>query len=156
VTTSGAIRRRLSGTIRVALPPTEAFRLFTPRGEQDWVAGWLPQFPDPTTDDTRPGTVFLTEADQVTTTWVVLDRHPGRSVSYARVTPGSRAGTVTVTLEEAPDIHHSVVTVTYDLTALTDAAKADLDDFADDYPAFLSSWQEAIAGWLTGSRQTES
>ncbi|HEU0041613.1 MAG TPA: SRPBCC family protein [Jiangellaceae bacterium] len=142
------MRRRVSGTLQVALPPAEAFRLFTPRGEEDWVAGWRPQFPDPTTDDTRPGTVFLTDADGVTTTWVVLDRRPGHSVSYARVTE-SRAGTVTVTLERAPDPHVSMVTVTYDITALTDAAKADLDEFADGYPAFLRSWQDAIEVWLS-------
>ncbi|MGH8827124.1 MAG: hypothetical protein ACRDVZ_05855, partial [Jiangellaceae bacterium] len=82
-------------------------------------------------------------------TWVVLERQPGRSVSYARVTPGSRAGTVTVTLDQAPDIHNSIVTVTYDLTALTDTAKAGVDEFADDYPAFLRSWQDAIEAWLS-------
>ena len=27
---------RLTGQLRVDLPPQDAFRLFTPRGEQDW------------------------------------------------------------------------------------------------------------------------
>jgi hypothetical protein len=39
--------RRLTGRIQVPLPPEEAFRLFTPRGEQDWVHGWRPHFPAP-------------------------------------------------------------------------------------------------------------
>jgi hypothetical protein len=142
-------RRRLTGTLRVALPPAEAFRLFTPYGERDWVDGWDPHFPEPTTDDTSPGTVFETRAEGETTTWIVLHRTPGRSVSYARVTPGTRAGTVTVTLAPAPDRpDHSDVTVTYDLTALTDEAKPDLDAFANGYPAFLRSWQDAIAAQM--------
>jgi hypothetical protein len=52
--------RKLTGRIQVPLTPAEAFRLFTPRGEQDWAHGWHPSFPVPTPDDTEPGTVFET------------------------------------------------------------------------------------------------
>ena len=34
--------RRLTGRLHVALPPERAFRLFTARGEEDWVEGWRP------------------------------------------------------------------------------------------------------------------
>ncbi|GAB2855621.1 hypothetical protein GCM10027176_67730 [Actinoallomurus bryophytorum] len=139
---------RLSGRIRVGLPPDEALRLFTPRGERDWVAGWSPRFPVPTTDDGAPGTVFETEAHGATTTWLVLARQPGRHISYARVTPRDRAGTVTVTVHGSGG--HSEVEVTYALTALSDAAAGGLQDFADGYPAFLRSWQDAIEAWLSG------
>ena len=94
--------RRLSGRIRVRLPPAEAFRLFTPRGEQDWAHGWHPRFPAPAPDDTEPGTVFETSAHGQHTIWLVTDRHPGKRISYARVTPGDQAGTVSVTLRIAP------------------------------------------------------
>lgn len=137
-----SVRHRLEGRITVALPPAEAFELFTPRGEERWVEGWSPRFPVPATDDTAPGTVFET-AHGEPTTWVVLDREPGRRVSYARVTPGSRAGTVTVTLDEDGD-GHTTVQVVYDLTALNPDAAGDLRRFAAGYPAFLDSWQEAI------------
>jgi hypothetical protein len=147
--TTSSVRHRLTGTLRVALPPTEAFHLFTPRGERNWVDGWDPRFLDPTADDTEPGTVFQTHAHGETTTWIVLDRRPGRGMAYARVTPGARAGTVTVTLDQAPDsTHHSNVTVTYDLTALTQTARPDLEQFASRYRAFLLSWQDAITAWL--------
>jgi hypothetical protein len=103
------LRRRLTGRIRVALPPREAFRLFTPRGEQDWVHGWHPHFPAPAPDDTEPGTV-------------------------------------TVSLSAAGQ--HSEVEVTYELTALTGPAADELQEFADGYPAYLQSWQDAITAWL--------
>ncbi|MEV7806837.1 hypothetical protein AB0O28_28195 [Microbispora sp. NPDC088329] len=144
---SAGPRRRLAGRLRVALPPAEAFRLFTPYGERDWVEGWEPRFPERVTDDTEPGTVFRTHADGAATTWIVLHREPGRSVSYARLREGVHAGTVGVTLAAA-ERGHSDVTVTYDLTALTAEAEADLAAFAAGYPAFLRSWEGAIAAHL--------
>ncbi len=145
-------RRRLTGRIEVALPPGEAFRLFTPRGEQDWAHGWDPQFPAPAPDDTEPGTVFETSAHGQHTIWLVTGREAGKRMCYARVTPGEQAGTVTVTLSAAgqrgPVGQHSEVEVTYELTALTGTAEHGLTEFADGYPAYLQSWQDAIATWL--------
>jgi hypothetical protein len=140
--------RRLIGRIQVGLSPGEAFRLFTPRGEQDWVTGWEPRFPAPAADDTQPGTVFETGAHGQTTIWLVLDRQWGKRISYARVTPGDRAGTVTIVVSSTG--RHSEVEVTYELTALTDAARPRLREFADNYPAYLESWQDAISARLRG------
>jgi hypothetical protein len=142
--------QRLTGHIQVDLPPAEAFRLFTPRGEQHWAHGWLPRFPAPAPDDSEPGTVFETEAHGQRTIWLVTDRQPGKLISYARVTPGAQAGAVTVSINGAGD--HSEVEVTYLLTALTPAADHKLHDFADAYPAFLASWQDAISSWLHDRR----
>lgn len=142
------VPRRLIGRIQVGLPTDEAFRLFTPRGEQDWVTGWKPRFPAPAPDDTQPGTVFETNAHGQTTIWLVLDRQWGKRISYARVTPGDQAGTVTIVV--SPTGRHSEVEVTYELTALTGAASSRLREFADNYPAYLRSWQDAISARLRG------
>jgi hypothetical protein len=138
--------RRLTGRIRVPLPPAEAFRLFTPRGEQDWAHGWHPRFPAPAPDDTQPGTVFETSAHGQHTIWLVTDRQPGKRISYARVTPGDRAGSVSVVISAAGD--DSEVEVTYQLTALTNLADHKLSEFADGYPAYLQSWEDDITAWL--------
>jgi acetolactate synthase regulatory subunit len=139
-------RQRLTGRIQVDLPPAEAFRLFTPRGEQEWAHGWQPSFPAPAPDDTEPGTVFETAAHGQRTIWLVTDREPGKRICYARVTPGHQAGSVAVTI--SADGHRSEVEVTYQLTALTDVAGEKLREFAANYPAYLHSWQEAIATLL--------
>ena len=139
-------QQRLTSRIQVDLPPDEAFRLFTPRGEQDWVHGWQPRFPAPTPDDTEPGTVFETHANGQHTIWVVTSREPGKRISYARVTPGEQAGIVTVTITDAGG--HSEAEVTYQLTALTGPAARKLREFADGYPAYLQSWQDAITAWI--------
>jgi Polyketide cyclase / dehydrase and lipid transport len=143
------VHRRLTGTLEVALPPAEAFGLFTPRGEQDWVDGWRPHFPADPVDDTEPGTVFETHAHD-DATWIVIARETGRRISYARVTPGVRAGTVSVELE--PTGGGSRVTVGYEMTALSDQGRAELDRFAETYPDFLRSWEAAIETWLAAQR----
>lgn len=142
-------RQRLTGRITVELPPGEAFRLFTARGEQDWAHGWHPRFPAPVVDDAEPGTVFETDAHGQHTIWLVTDCEPGKRISYARLTPGHQAGSVTVIL--SPSNGHSEVEVSYDLTALIPAAAPELAEFADGYPAYLQSWQAAITECLTGT-----
>jgi hypothetical protein len=139
-------QQRLTGRVQVALPPAEAFRLFTPRGEEVWAEGWHPTFPSPAPDDTEPGTVFETNAHGRPTIWLVTDRQPGTRISYARVTPGHQAGTVTVIVR--PDGRHSEAEVTYQLTALADSEADKLREFADGYPAYLRSWEDAIAAWI--------
>lgn len=135
----------LTGRFEVALPPEEAFTLFTPRGEERWVKGWQPHFPVPAEDDTAPGTVFETAGHgHEVTTWIVVDCERGSRISYARLTPGSRAGTVTVTVEGDPG-GRSSVQVTYALTALSPEGALELKTFATGYQAFLESWREAIA-----------
>ena len=137
-------QHRLVGRISLALPPSEAFVLFTPRGEERWAPGWQPRFPAPTEDDAAPGTVFETAACGEQTIWVVLDREPGRRMSYARVTPGSRAGTVSVMLDDRDD-GGSAVEVTYILTALSPDGDRLLEEFAAGYPDLLKSWESAIS-----------
>jgi polyketide cyclase/dehydrase/lipid transport protein len=133
----------LVGNLHVSLPVREAFRLFTARGEREWVDGWDPSFPDHVEDDASVGTVFVTAAGGHHATWVVVDRDGDRRIRYARVVTGRDAGTVEVEL--APDGDGSAVTVTYQLTALTVAGKGWLDKFVDGYPEFMKSWETALA-----------
>lgn len=79
------MRRHLAGEIWVPLAPEEAFRLFTPRGEQEWTADWDPQFPAPQPDVSEPGTIFLTDAHGRRATWVVTDRREPTRIRYAIV-----------------------------------------------------------------------
>lgn len=135
--------RRLVGRLGVPLAPAEAFDLFTPLGEREWIHGWEPHFPHGAHDDTEPGTVFETEAHGARTTWVVVARDRPRRISYARVAPGDRAGTVTVRVEPAGGF--AEVEVEYALTALAPSSEAALAEFADGYAAYLTEWERAIA-----------
>ena len=140
------MRHRLSERIRVALPAEEAFQLFTPRGEREWAQEWNPTFPVPTDDDSEPGTVFQVDAHGRRGTWLVTEREWGRRIAYAQVVPDQRAGSITVTLDAIEG--ESEVEVVYELTPLSEVGKRDLEQFAENYGAFLRSWQDEIATCL--------
>jgi hypothetical protein len=120
-------------------------RLFTPEGERGWAAGWDPSYPAPAEDDSEPGTVFQTRHGAHPGTWIVASREPGRSIRYARVIAGQDAGTVSVTLDSSDPASGTQVTVSYDLTALSDPGAAHLAQFEAGYPGFLTHWEQAIA-----------
>jgi hypothetical protein len=147
-------RVRLTGTIRVPLPPTDAIALFTPTGERAWAPGWNPQFPAPVLDDTEPGTVFQTDHAGRRSTWTVTRCDPATTIAYATTTPGDRAGLVTVACAPG-EADTTIATVSYDLTALTPEANADLDRFAAHYPSFLDHWQQAITHATTALPATK-
>lgn len=136
-------RVRCAGTVRLPAGIAAPLDLFTPEGERAWAAGWDPSYPAPADADREPGTVFLTSHGQHPGTWIVASREPGRSVRYARVIEGQDAGTVTVTLDS-----ETQVTVSYDLTALSEPGAAHLAQFAADYPQFLAHWEKAISAAL--------
>jgi len=134
---------RLSGTVEVALPLEEAFSLFTPSGERKWAPGWNPRFPSSTADETEPGTVFQTSHGGRESVWIVVRCEPGRSIEYATATPGQRCGLVAVACQVSGEA--TTATISYDLTALSGEADAELDAFAADYPSFLGHWERSIA-----------
>ena len=144
-------RARLTGTIEVALPPEQAFSLFTPSGERSWVDGWDPEFPSPSHDETEPGSVFTTEHGGRRTTWTGVRREWFAAIAYTSVTPGERAGLVSVTL--SPAGAGTTVTVSYDLTALTPQANPALRAFAAHFHPFLDGWQDAISRSLAGNQR---
>lgn len=145
---SARIRRRLRlrGTVAVRLSPAEAFELFTPSGERRWAHGWDPSFPASVADETEIGTVFATDSHGPLT-WVVVGRERGRSITYALVAPGVRAGTVEVVCGDDGSGATNAI-VTYDMTALSEAGELWLAEFAAGYEAYLDHWGQAIAGVL--------
>lgn len=132
------------GTLRVGLPLAEALPLFTAEGERRWVPGWQPRYPAPVTDDTAPGTVWLTESEHGLTHWVVAERSAS-GYTYARTVPGFTAGTVRIDARGDGDATH--VTVTYRLTALRPEAEAYLDEFAAQFEQMLGEWHRLIEAW---------
>jgi hypothetical protein len=133
------------GIVRVALPPERALGYFTPEGERVWAPEWNPIYPAASEDDTAVNVVFVTGGHGHDTVWVVVDSSD-RAMRYAQVVPGVRAGTVNV--QCLPDGQATRAEITYDLTALTHAAQAALQHFADGYDDFLREWERLIAAAL--------
>jgi hypothetical protein len=135
-----------TGSFTLPLPPEQALPLFTPEGERPWAgADWDPVYavPEAVEDDSAPGTVFTTESTGGAATWIVLERRPD-GMSYARVVPGSIAGTIAVTCRAAESAGETEVTVTYDTTSLSAEGAAFVEELSRGYDAFLASWREEI------------
>jgi hypothetical protein len=134
------------GDVQVPVSVDDALRLFTPRGEREWAHGWEPAFPGGDADDSAPGTVFTTHADDGgQAIWVVAHRTE-RSIRYARAIPGRWAGTIEVRCEPAGS--QTRAHVTYDLTVLDDAERPRLGEFAAGYAGYMAEWEHELAAAL--------
>lgn len=138
-----------SASFLLDMPPAEALSLFTPEGERAWAPGWDPRYLSPPDGRTEEGMAFTTGEGAEATLWL-MTRHDvaARQVQYARVTPASRMGTVTVTCADAGPAR-TEVTVRYVLTALNEAGNEFLGDLDEaKYRTFIASWETAIRGCL--------
>ena len=127
-----------TGTLHVDATPEHAFQLFTAPGEKLWVDGW-----DPVVlrggDGRSKGSVFVTDVGADTAYWVVVNYDVAAlHARYARIAPGTRAGTVEVFARD-DGAGATEVSVTYELTALTDAGNEQLADF-DVYFVYGMHW----------------
>ncbi len=133
-----------TGRLRVDAPPEHAFPLFTAPGERLWVDGWDPEVLSGG-DGRAKGAVFVTRVGGDPAYWVVVDYDvDALHARYARIAPGTRAGTVEVTVR--PDgAGGSEVEVTYELTALTAEGNEELAAFdAHAYAGMLADWERMI------------
>jgi MOSC domain-containing protein YiiM len=133
-----------SGTLRVAAPMARAFPFFTPDGERLWVPGFDPQYLHPLSGEQGVGAIFTTAHGGEDTLWMVLRFSPSEGVAeYARVTPGSRGGTVHVALEPV-DAVTTQATITYDLASTSEAGDEKLRAFTAAYAEMLADWERKI------------
>ena len=131
-----------TGTVHVEAPAAKAFELFTGPGEELWIEDWDPIVLSG--DGLEAGTVFLTDIGE-STVWIVVDfDREARHARYARVAPRTRAGTVDVKVGAVGE-NESVVTVRYELTALSEDGNRILEAFDEDaYAAMMTMWEQMI------------
>lgn len=136
-----------NGVITVELPFDEALELFTPEGERQWVDDWDPEYLYRAGGGDEIDTVFRTTHGGEETLWIVLehDRENG-TVSYSRITPGSRLGTVAVSVDRI-DERTCWVDVSYELTGISEAGNKVLEEQFTPraYREMLDEWQRRIA-----------
>jgi hypothetical protein len=143
---TGAVHVERSGVLRVRLPAVRAFAFFTPEGERAWVPGWEPEYLHPPFPSTSPGpgTVFRTRHDGQENLWVVTAFDESGAIDYARLTAGSRVGSVHVRLRAAGD-DACDVEITYRLTSLSlDGDRLLAAMSADAFEAMLRQWEATI------------
>ncbi|MGQ0648240.1 MAG: SRPBCC family protein [Gemmatimonadaceae bacterium] len=145
-----------SGDFVLNLPCSEAFSLFSPEGERQWVDGWAPEYLHPAGPSTAPGTVFHTRQGGEETLWLVLRYDVVESVAeYVRVTMGSRLATVRVHCRPASE-GATRVTVAYAMTAIAPAGHAHLAALdAELFGGMLRKWREAIERAIPAAASSE-
>ena len=136
------MRVQLTGSFALPAPLTEVMPLFTAEGERAWAPGWEPVYPDSSAHEL--GQVWTTSG-HTETTWITVQADPS-CVRYARVAHGDSAGIVTVSY--APDAAGTLVTVSYDLTALSAASEQRLAQFASSYDEMMEDWRQHTAAAL--------
>jgi hypothetical protein len=142
------------GTLTVELGFEETLDLFTPEGERRWIEDWRPEYLFRAGGGDEIDTVFRTRHGGEETLWIVLDHDKEEgSAAYSRITPGSRLGTVTVSVEGI-DEASCWVEVCYEMTGLSPAGNAVLKALdARAFRAMLDDWEARIAALTTSARR---
>ena len=138
-----------SATLTVMASKATTLALFTPEGERAWVPDWNPEYLFSRDGGNGVDTAFRTTHGGEETLWMVLshDLDDG-SVGYARITPGSRMGTVMVDVEPI-DATSCWVEVTYEMTALSQAGNAVLRASTPEaFGRMIADWERDIARHL--------
>jgi hypothetical protein len=152
------VRAVCEGHFILPLPAPAAVPLFTPGGERRWAgSSWNPTYAisEAAADGSATGTVFTTESDGGTATWIVLDRRSD-GMSYARVAPGRIAGTIDVRCSDEASAQETRVSVRYDVTSLGPEGVQFVQEFEAGYDAFLDEWRREILAALAVERDSAS
>lgn len=139
------MRRDYSHEIIVDRPITEAFALFTPKGEEAWVPGWEPTYLRPDTGETCEEMIFATGEDEEKTFWACLKWQPENwHVRYLRLTPASRVSFVDVRCQPEGD-DRTRVRVVYQMQALTSSGRSYLSDLSESaFAGMIDEWSNLI------------
>lgn len=139
----------LRGDFTLPTPPEDAFPLFSPEGERDWVPGWDPELLHPPGATWERGLLFRTQEERGEAVWIVtaLDRRE-RRVEYHRVESGRYVARIRVACDVA-DGGGTRVGVSYGFVGLSDVGNRDIAGMSD--AAFadkLGRWESWIRARL--------
>ena len=134
-------------------PPERVFPLLCPVREADWVEGWDPALVATGSGVAEQDCVFTTDDGLTTAVWMITCYDPvARYLEFVKITPGVTAGKIEIQLRPQQD--GTEAEITYSHTALSDAGRAFVDDFTEDfYRDFMKKWEAALDHYLlTGEK----
>lgn len=137
--------KRFSHEITVARPADEALLLFTPKGEEQWVPGWAPDYIEPASGETVQEMTFRTGEGDETTYWTCLQWQPqGGHVRYLRLTPVSRLAFVDVQCNPIGQ-SRTRVRVSYEYQSLGKKGEDYINSLdSTSYACMIGEWAELI------------
>jgi hypothetical protein len=131
--------------IALDMAVSDAFPLFTPKGEEGWVPGWRPTYIEPADGETAVEMLFKTGTGEETTFWTCLAYEPQRyHARYLRITPASRIAFVDVRCR-ASGPKSCIATVSYSLVPLNEAGRAHVETMSPDaFARMIEDWGRLI------------
>ena len=129
-----------------------AWPLFGAEGERAWAPGWDPAFMWPAEPGDREGMVFKIRHGLGTAIWVntAFDALAGR-IQYVYVIP--EVVVTVISLQLSPLGEATQVAVTYERTALSEAASHQVATLAESDKTAGEEWSRLIDGHLRARRQ---
>lgn len=146
------MRQEFSHEVAIPLPVSEAFPLFTPKGEEAWVPGWSPTYLWPASGETCEEMLFMTGEGLDLTLWTCLQWQPDVwHVRYQRTTPGSRVAFVDVRCRPTTP-ETTAVRVSYAYVPLSEAGRSFVSSQTpESHAAMVAKWKELIVANVSGA-----
>ena len=140
-------REQFSFVVRAQL--AAAWRLFGAEGERAWAPSWDPAFIWPQEPVDQEGMVFKIAHTLGTATWVNTGFDPlSNRIQYVYVIPEVVATVISLRLRSLGEA--TQVAVTYERTALSEAAIGRVRELAESDPAAGEEWSRQIEMYLHG------
>jgi len=148
--TSEAKQVRCAGGFELPCGADEAFPLFSPEGERDWIKTWNPRAVFPGTIEFCRDTVFREGTVSEEAVWTIVDVDwSSHRAEYVRIA-ASHAAHIVVKIE-AGGVDCCRVAVSYTITTLDAGAEHLLEAFSETaYATRMNNWERQIGEFLAG------
>ncbi|KLN63985.1 MULTISPECIES: hypothetical protein [Vibrio] len=145
------IEETRTSTFEIPLPKEEAFYLFTPIGEKNWVPPFNPAFYGGKEEPKR-GRVFSTLLDGQFIVWQITDYDPeNNEIAYSRFIPERDVTLLTVDVDQLSG-QKSLATVTYYYTSTSEAGDEYVQKMAHNFDDYILEWKKAVDKYLESGR----
>jgi hypothetical protein len=130
--------------------PVKVHSLICPVKEAEWLDGWDYDLIFSQSGVAEHGCVFISRADgEKNTIWLITKRDDQNyKTEFARMTPESRVGHLTVRIEDGGN-HTSRVHISYTFTALNAAGNQFIENFSEEnFVKDMKFWEAALNHYL--------
>ncbi len=136
--------------------PEVIFSLLCPVKEKEWLDGWQYTMIYSESGYAEEGCVFLSHQEgEKDTIWLITERDvENKNISFARITPGSRAAKLTISVKGNRNEAGSKVHITYTFTALSEEGNHFIDNFTEEaFNSAMKFWERSMNYYLdTGKK----
>ena len=144
-----------SETITVQAQPDDVFPLLCPVREAQWLDGWDYTLIYSESGYAEKGCVFISRSPgEQDTIWLITQRDSvARTITFSRITPGSRVAELHIAVQGMPP-NSCRVKVSYEITAITDEGNRYIAGLSvERFRKSMAFWEKSLNHYLrTGQK----